>query len=214
VEDHQEAPSADGEVGPRDALPRTDMLVLVTDLSSMFAAYEPEREARIPVQAVIRQAAPGDVEACVRIMMTRQAGSAVRRRTQLRQSVQSDTPGFFVAEVDGTVAGFGRVQLLTPPPDAPPNAAPKGWYLVGVVVDSTWRRRGLGDSLTAARLRWVWQRANTAWYFANARNRASIDLHSKYGFIEVARDFTVASVTFDDGHGTGILFRCPKPAGG
>jgi aminoglycoside 6'-N-acetyltransferase I len=79
------------------------------------------------------------------------------------------------------------------------------------MVDSRWRRRGLGDALTVARLGWVQQRANEVWYFANARNQASIDLHSKYGFVEVTRDFTAAGVTFDNGIGTGILFRCPQP---
>ena len=188
------------------------MLDVVPNLSSMFAAYEPDREAQVAVEAVIREAIPRDVEACVRIMSAREPGSADRRRVRLREAVQSDAAGFFVAEVDGTVGGFGRVQLLAPPPDAPCNVAPMGWYLVGVMVDPMWRRRGLGDLLTAARLRWVWQRANAAWYFANARNRASIDLHSKYGFVEVTSDFTVAGVTFDDGNGTGILFRCPRPA--
>ena len=62
-----------------------------------------------------------------------------------------------------------------------------------------------------ARLAWVQQRANEVWYFANARNQASIDLHSKYGFVEVTRDFTAAGVTFDNGIGTGVLFRCPQP---
>jgi ribosomal protein S18 acetylase RimI-like enzyme len=189
------------------------MLVLVTD-PSMFAAYEPASRARTPVVVVVREAAPGDVEACVRIMMAREAGSPERLRARLRQSVESEAEGFFVAEVDRTVAGFGRVQLLTPPPHPPPNGIPLGWYLIGVMVDSRWRRRGFGDALTRARLGWVWQRANEVWYFANAKNQASIDLHSQYGFVEVTRDFTVEGLTFDGGDGTGILFHCPRPPRG
>ena len=102
--------------------------------------------------------------------------------------------GFFVAEVDGAEARFGRVRLLTPPPDVLPDGVPLGWYLMCVMVEPRWRRRGLGDCPTLARLGWVQQRANEVWYLANARNWASIDLHEKYGFVEVTRDFTVAGL--------------------
>jgi ribosomal protein S18 acetylase RimI-like enzyme len=147
-------------------------------------------------------------------MMAREAGGPDQRRARLGQCIESDAEGSFVAEVDGRVAGFGHVQLLTPSPQAPLNVVPLGWYLTGVAVDSRWRRRGLGDALTVARLGWVQERATEVWYFANARNQASIDLHSKYGFVEVTRDFTVADVRFDDGMGTGILLRCPGPREG
>jgi ribosomal protein S18 acetylase RimI-like enzyme len=188
----------------------TGMLVLVPSPPSMFATYQPESSSQTPIDGIVREATDGDVESCLRIMMAREAGSQVQGRARLRQCIESDADGFFVAEVDGRVAGFGRVQLFTPPPEAPLNVVPLGWYLIGVMVDSRWRRRGLGDALTVARLGCVQQRANEVWYFANARNQASVDLHSKYGFVEVTRDFTVADVTFDDGMGTGILFRCPQ----
>jgi aminoglycoside 6'-N-acetyltransferase I len=89
------------------------------------------------------------------------------------------------------VAGFGRVQLLTPSAEAPLNVAPLGRYLIGATVDSGWRRRGIGNALTLARLGWVKQRADEVWYFANARSQASIDLRCKHGFVEVTRDFTL-----------------------
>jgi aminoglycoside 6'-N-acetyltransferase I len=76
------------------------------------------------------------------------------------------------------------------------------------MVDSRWRRRGLGDASTRARLGWVQHREKDVWYFANAGNQASIDLHSKFGLVEVARDLTVAGVRFEGGNGTGILFGC------
>jgi ribosomal protein S18 acetylase RimI-like enzyme len=190
------------------------MLVLVPNPPSMFATYQPESRLRTSIDGIVRETADGDVESCLRILMAREAGNPNQRRARLRQCIESDVDGFLVAEVDGKVAGFGRVQLLTPPPEAPRNVAPLGWYLIGVMVDSRWRRRGLGDALTVARLDWVRQRANEVRYFANARNQASIDLHSKYGFVEVTRDFTDPGVTFDEGMGTGILFGCPQPRQG
>jgi hypothetical protein len=36
---------------------------------------------------------------------------------------------------------------------------------------------------------WVFERAEEVWFFANARNRASLELHARLGFVEVTRDF-------------------------
>jgi GNAT superfamily N-acetyltransferase len=72
---------------------------------------------------------------------------------------------------------------------------------MGLLVDERWRRSGLGERLTAARLAWVWEHAQACWFFANARNRASLDLHAKLGFHEVTRAFTFPGVTFDGGEG-------------
>ena len=92
------------------------MLVLVPNPPSMFATYRPEPSSRTPIDGIVQKATDGDVESsCLRIMMAREAGSPDQRRARLRQCIESDAEGFFVAEIDGKVAGFGRVQLLTPP---------------------------------------------------------------------------------------------------
>jgi L-amino acid N-acyltransferase YncA len=55
------------------------------------------------------------------------------------------------------------------------------------------------------RLDWIRRRAAEAWFFANARNTASIALHRELGFEEVSRRFSFPGLTFDGGDG--ILFR-------
>jgi hypothetical protein len=65
---------------------------------------------------------------------------------------------------------------------------------------------GLGTQLTSARLEALARVADTAWYFVNAKNQASIALHAKFGFIEHARSERIAGVDFNGGEG--ILFRC------
>jgi hypothetical protein len=52
--------------------------------------------------------------------------------------------------------------------------------------------------------------ADDAWYFANARNAASIELHAPFGFEEVTRSFFYPRVDFD--RGEGILFRRRFPS--
>jgi GNAT superfamily N-acetyltransferase len=98
------------------------------------------------------------------------------------------------------VVGYGRASLLEGL-----DRAPEGYYLAGVFVRPDARRASIGGALTEARLRWIAERANEAWSFANARNVASLALHRRFGFEEVTRDFAVPGVTF--GGGEGILFR-------
>lgn len=178
----------------------------------IFAAYDPVRGERRRVSSLVRAAVHRDVEACVDIMRAAGPGDEGARRARLDAAVEDHSEGFFVVEVEGDVRGFGRVQWLTRPIEAPADTVPEGWYLVGAVVAPQWRRQGVGDALTAARLEWVWLRAEEAWYFANVRNRVSIDLHAKHGFVEVTNDFCVPNVTFDSGRGTGALFRCNRRA--
>ena len=75
-----------------------------------------------------------------------------------------------------------------------------------------WRRRGIGIELTRQRLAWIGDRAGSAYYFANARNVPSIDLHAKLGFAESTRDFTFPGASFEGG--AGILFRVDLRASG
>ena len=109
-----------------------------------------------------------------------------------------------VAEAGGEIVGFGRAGAWDPPDDAPLDAAPPGWYLLGLLVRDAWRRRGVGSALTRRRLDWIGGRTDRAYYFANARNDASIELHRRLGFVERTRDFWFPNTSF--GGGGGVLF--------
>jgi L-amino acid N-acyltransferase YncA len=66
--------------------------------------------------------------------------------------------------------------------------------------------RGVGRALVRARIdESRRQRAPELFYFANARNEATIRLHEQFGFHEIQRPFELASVTFN--HSVGVLFR-------
>lgn len=106
-----------------------------------------------------------------------------------------------VAEIAGEVVAFGKCRYLVPPRREPPDPAPGGWYLAGLIVDARFRRRGIGRALTQARLRWVAERADRIYYVANARNAASIALHAVLGFTEVARGPAFATFRFEGGAG-------------
>ena len=174
-----------------------------------FAEYEPERRGTpppdglttrpatasdLPARAALRAARDGIPEASAAANFERLLARAERGETAVRGAWVGEAP-----------AGYGTVEHLAW------EGLPAGWYLGGVVVSPALRRRGIGARLTQERLDWVAQRGREAFYFVNARNRASIDLHAPFGFREVARDIRVPGLTFTDG--IGLLFRAELPRG-
>ena len=137
---------------------------------------------------VVRDGRADDVGSCVSLALIAVPDSDVSRwRTSLLEDVESPDRLLVVAECADEVIGYGRVLRFVPEPDAPGNSAPAGYYLMGMVVHPDHRRKGAGAALTQARIDWISRRADAAWYFANARNAASIALHESFGFEEVTR---------------------------
>lgn len=180
-----------------------------TDLG--FAAYRPgtARERSAPSPATIREAATDDLAACAAMIVSRAGGDLDKRWERLAADLGKDDHHLLVAVVGHEVVGFGQVMPFVAPSGAPIDVAPDGYYLVGLVVAPAWRRRGIGERLTIARMAWVAQRADAVWFFANARNGATLDLHRRLGFVEVSRQFTVPGVTFEGGNG--VLLRAQLP---
>lgn len=74
--------------------------------------------------------------------------------------------------------------------DSPENAAPSGYYLLGLVVASAWRRRGVGRLLTDERLQWLADRGcASAYYWTHQNNAASRQLHEQLGFRRMTDEF-------------------------
>ena len=161
----------------------------------------------------VRLAEPRDATALGRISAERAGGVpaeyAARFERWIRGGADSEIALVLAAEVAEGLVGFGNVQHFVPPPDAPAHAAPAGWYLAGLVVDPAHRRRGIGKRLTEERLDWIARRARRAYYFSNARNLVSIELHRRLGFVERTRDFWHPSARFEGG--VGILFEKALP---
>ena len=105
-----------------------------------------------------------------------------------------------VAEVDSSLVGWAKTHHYA----LADADAPSGHYLGGVSVLPTFRRRGIAAELTRVRLDWIRGRAADAWFFTNARNSASIELHARFGFALVARAAEFHGVKFDGGEG--VLF--------
>jgi ribosomal protein S18 acetylase RimI-like enzyme len=159
---------------------------------------------------VVRAATPDDIAACVDLALIAVAGEGGAKDAAFWHGAFSRDLGdpqrnFAVAASGNQIVGYARAHLFEPEADAQSGRAPSGYYLIGLFVSPDHRRCGLGASLTSFRLDWIRQRADEAWFFANAKNVASIELHERFGFEEVTRRFSFPGVTFDGGEG--ILFR-------
>lgn len=175
---------------------------------SNFADYRPDAARQDPGTAIeIRPARDEDLDACARLVVSRTGGSVAERLERIQADLQNPDKYTVVACVDGEVIGYGAVIRHELSPTDPPNTAPTGYYLIGLIVSPDWRRHGIGELLTVERMRWTAERADAIYYFANLENGAILDLHQKFGFTEVTRDFTFPKAPLKPG--TCVLLRAP-----
>lgn len=175
-------------------------------MTSHWATYQEDGDGEgTSEDVVIRPAVAADCRRVAAIVRERDSVPLADARAHCERDVAGTDRLLLVATVGEEVAGFARAARWQRPPRGPDNLAPGGWYLLGVVVRDRWRRHGIALELTRRRLEWIRERADEAYYFSNARNRASIDLHERLGFVELTRDFAFPDASFEAGEG--ILFR-------
>ena len=184
-----------------------------------YADYLPDRPDGERFGAdVVRKARPEDADTIIELTCARHNldPQVVRPRieNELAGIERGDPSCVFVAQVGHHLVGFGRARQLQHARDGLPLALPEGWYLTGVIVDPTWRRRGLGEMLTASRLGWLARRTDAAYYVASRENRASIQLHHAFGFHEIARGFDYPRAGLDASRSAAYELLLPSPSGG
>jgi ribosomal protein S18 acetylase RimI-like enzyme len=158
---------------------------------------------------IIRHARLDDAGDLGRIFADREGGDPARHAAAFSAAIAGDDIGhtllILVAKAAPGIIGYGKARYRDESPEPDGARSPAGWYLTGVVVDSRFRRQGVGARLTAERLLWISQRSRYVYYFSNVQNRVSIALHRPFGFVEVDRAASFAGVSFTGGEG--ILFR-------
>lgn len=170
-----------------------------------FAEYVPLAHGVEDSAVVVRHAGPDDAAAIVAVDATRQPRAASHLDWVSAQLARADA-FHVVAHCGETVVGATAVKVWPAPSDAP-----AGWYVSGITVVPGWRRRRIGDRMLALELADVDRLGEPTWSLVNARNGASLDLHARHGFAEVARAATFAGITFSGG--TGVLLRREARAG-
>lgn len=114
-----------------------------------FARWSPGVK-RQEATFIVRPGIQSDVEPSLQLLAAIGVGDeAAWRQTLTRTVLDGEHRVLFVAEMRGQIVGYGRAVLTKEEPDVP-NAAPVGWYLLGLVVGESWRQHGIGESLTRA----------------------------------------------------------------
>ncbi|MDQ0031630.1 GNAT family N-acetyltransferase [Arthrobacter bambusae] len=160
------------------------------------------------MNAEVRPAQGSDI--ALILAVEAKAGRPLPDPSRLATALDDESRLVVVATARGTsgvggLLGWGKTHFWAYDDDA----APAGHYLGGITVRPDSRRSGIGTALTQARLDWIWRRALEAWYVVNASNIGSIELHRRWGFVEVARAPSFHTTTFDGG--AGILMRAARP---
>ena len=181
-------------------------------MSNLFAEFEPESRGQGPAfTGPVRSATLADAAALAAIHAEREGSATDDSESGLRGELGRIAGGeqrhLWVALEGERVLGYARTWYHDRAEDAVPEAGPRGWYLAGVIVDPAARRRGVALALTRARLAWIAERTDEAFYFCSNRNRVSIALHEHLGFEEQFRGVWMPSCTFTDS--VGVLFRAP-----
>lgn len=169
-----------------------------------FAKYQQENpRGFLYLDFEVRSAGSEDAHAVLAV--NRAAGRPTGTADAVAASIANSTRHTVIATSAGEAIGWATTHYW----DYTDEPAPAGHYLGGITVHPDWRRRGVGTALTAARIDWIFSRAAEVWYIVNIRNRASIELHHKWGFEEIARAPGFHTTTFTGG--IGLLMRALPP---
>jgi GNAT superfamily N-acetyltransferase len=178
---------------------------------SQFEEYTPDKnrhdKQEILRKMTIREANLRDCNKLARLQLARAPDNYDKVLAKFKNEISGLShlnKLLMIAEMEQVIIGYARASYFIPSDYQDSRNCPEGWYLAGVLIDQAYRRLGVASAFTSYRLDWIAERADKAYYFANAQNRVSIELHQKFGFEELTRDFVYPKVEFEGGDG--ILF--------
>ena len=147
-----------------------------------------------------RLAVVADATALATVMAAR--GGTVEEHVDRARNMIERLDVLLIAENHEDAVGWCGVQKFAIHPGTDPE-----WLIAGLTVIPEVRRQGIAAQLLSQVLRDPSRRTPGESIFSviNARNRASIDLHLKLGFVEAGRSASYAGIEFTGGEG--VLLR-------
>ncbi len=139
----------------------------------------------VALEISIRDATNEDLGATSEIVNAESEEGVEVWRERFAEAVTDPRRCFLVATVDDNVVGFGQTRFILRDRGPGVEWPPDGWYLSGMTVTPTARRRGIGTLLTVARLNRLREHADCVYYVAEEENVAAIELHHNLGFSRI-----------------------------
>ncbi len=133
----------------------------------------------------IRDATIKDLDATSEIVSAESGENTVVWRERFAAVLADPSRHFLVATSENCVVGFGHTRFIVREREPGAQLPPDGWYLSGMTVTSTARRRGIGTQLTVARLDRLREVAECVFYVAEQENAATLELHHRLGFFQI-----------------------------
>jgi ribosomal protein S18 acetylase RimI-like enzyme len=139
-----------------------------------------------PEEVRTREATPADLRQCAGLIAASESDDVEEWLQRFTDVLHDPDRRFLVAVIDDAVVGFGHLRYVRH--DARSNSSvPSGWYLSGVTVAASHRRRGIGTQLTRERLRLLQGIADCVYYAAEDDNEATLAMHRRLGFVLVGK---------------------------
>jgi ribosomal protein S18 acetylase RimI-like enzyme len=133
-------------------------------------------------EILIRKAQSNDMTACALLISSHVSGNLEEWQSQFEQDLANPQRLFLVATADHSVVGYGHATFHSATLEDEAESSPTGYFLSGLLVAPAYRRQGIGELLTVARIDDLRQVTNTIYYRAEPDNLSTIDLHSRLGF--------------------------------
>jgi ribosomal protein S18 acetylase RimI-like enzyme len=156
------------------------------------AIFDADAHGTRDESVVIRSAVPGDGHG-IAIVQTGVDGPYEQPFEQVVPLIEKDLSNIaeglvfrhtWVAMAQEEIVGFCKCTCRELDPQNFPDL-PAGWYLSGITVASTWRRRGISREMVRTRLDWLANQTDAVYYHTGLDNHASVALHHDFGFEEI-----------------------------
>ncbi len=170
-------------------------------LVPMFEDYRPGVHGMLDPDVVVRPAVPSDAPGIGLVARTRRPLPSAFDE-QVAVWAADEGQHVAVGARGDVVVGWGRVA-----PWRGHDDAPDGWYVSALTVHPEWRRRLVADRLLADLFAWTAGVADVLYSVVNAGNLASVEIHLRHGFREVARGAGFAGIGFTGGVGMLLVAR-------
>lgn len=166
----------------------------------MYEEFIPKVENKQQINVTIRKAIYSDFQAIAEIVSKRHKWPLEKcienTKRQIGKVGEFAKLEIFVALFEKNLIGFGKINYFDPSDYSEKYLAPKGHYLSGIIIEKSMRRKGVGTLLTKARIEKINKIEREIFYFADSKNKASIEFHNKLGFEFITNNFSYPKTNF------------------